>query len=55
VLKASHLINIFLTVNKLNTTVNGQSKMIEVAPTLMNNRTMVPIRFVSESMEARVD
>lgn len=55
VLKASHLINIYLTVDKLNTTVNGLSKTIDVAPTLINNRTMVPIRFVSESMGAKVD
>lgn len=54
-LKANDLINIYLTVDKLNTTVNGQSKNIDVSPTLVNNRTMVPIRFVSESMGTKVN
>jgi len=35
--------------------VNGAKKPLDQPPIIMNNRTMVPIRFVSEAMGAKVD
>ncbi|MEW6698175.1 MAG: alkaline phosphatase [Bacillota bacterium] len=55
VLKAKDLINIKLAVNKTGTTVNGETRTLDVAPALINNRTMVPLRFVGESMGAKVE
>ncbi|OPY57983.1 MAG: hypothetical protein A4E55_01251 [Pelotomaculum sp. PtaU1.Bin035] len=34
---------------------NNQPVYLEVPPTIMNDRTLVPLRFVSEALEARVD
>ncbi len=34
--------------------VNGTEKPLDQPPVIMNNRTMVPIRFVSEAMGANV-
>ena len=35
--------------------VNGQRITMDVAPLIMNNRTLVPVRFVSEAFGADVD
>lgn len=36
-------------------TVNGQSKNMDIAPMMVNNRTLVPARFVAEAFNCRVD
>ncbi len=36
--------------DKTNIRVNGQSKTIDVAPTTINSRTMVPVRFVADNI-----
>lgn len=36
--------------NKNSISVNGQSKTIDVAPTTINDRTMVPVRFVADNI-----
>lgn len=48
---------IILTVDSLLASVNGQLYTLEVAPFIVTetNRTMVPIRFISEALKAHVD
>lgn len=41
--------NMVLTINDKNINVDGKTKTTDVAPTLHNNRTYVPIRFISEN------
>ncbi|QOR36774.1 family 10 glycosylhydrolase [Clostridium sp. 'deep sea'] len=44
-----------LTLNNKNALLNGSSIVLNVAPTIIGNRTMVPARFVAESLHATVD
>ncbi|MGI6180365.1 stalk domain-containing protein [Butyricicoccus intestinisimiae] len=44
-----------LQLDNQTATLNGESILLDVPATLINNRTMVPIRFVSESLGAIVD
>jgi hypothetical protein len=45
-----------LTLNDHTTKINGEAQPpLEAAPFLMNGRTMVPIRFISEAMGARIE
>lgn len=44
-----------LTPNSRAAQVNGKSLILDVAPTLMSDRTMVPLRFISEYLGAQVD
>jgi hypothetical protein len=46
--------NIALTVNSKQAQVNGQAIELEVAPVILNGRTLVPLRFISEWMGAVV-
>ncbi|KXG78011.1 stalk domain-containing protein [Thermotalea metallivorans] len=55
VVKASKLMKIDLEIGKTTTKVNGQSKNNDVAPTIVNNRTMVPVRFIAENLGAEVN
>ncbi|MHB8984190.1 MAG: copper amine oxidase N-terminal domain-containing protein [Carboxydocellales bacterium] len=48
-------VSLILNVNKLSATVNGSKKSIDVAPFVENGRTLVPLRFVGESLGATVD
>lgn len=48
-------INIMMAIGSKNIRVNGVDYQMDVAPTVINNRTMVPVRFVSEHMGERVD
>lgn len=45
---------ITLRIGSTDATVNGQHKTLDVAATIINNRTLVPTRFVSESLGAEV-
>lgn len=47
--------NIILTINSKNTQVNGINKTIDTQAVLVNSRTMVPLRFISEEMGLKVD
>ncbi len=47
--------SVVMTLNNKNITVNGSSKAIDVAPTVINSRTMVPIRFAAENLGCQVD
>ena len=44
-----------LWIDKKNAKVNGVTKTLDVAPQIINNRTMVPLRFVSENLGCAVD
>lgn len=43
-----------LWLDKNNTKVNGNELTIEIAPTIINGRTMLPLRFVSENLGLNV-
>ena len=47
-------VNISLTINHNKATINGKSITLSAAPRLINGNTMVPLRFVSESLGADV-
>ena len=47
--------NMLLTIDNKNINVNGQNKVIDVAPTIYNDRTYVPVRFISENFGIDVD
>lgn len=53
VARAEKLVNIIMGLN-FATTVNGKETYSDVPLTLINNRTMVPVRFVSENFGAYV-
>lgn len=55
VLKTKNRVKISLVINKLETDVNGEVRRIDVPPTIINGRTMVPLRFVSECLGAGVE
>lgn len=44
-----------LVINRRSAAVNGQSKPLDVAPVLVNGRTMVPVRFIAETLGAVVN
>jgi len=44
----SHKVEMWL--DKTNIQVNGQNKTIDVAPTTINGRTMVSVRFVADNI-----
>lgn len=54
VIKAKSLTQIRLKFNELHTTVNGVKKSNDVAPIVVNDRTMVPARFIAENLGADV-
>lgn len=35
--------------------INGEEKMMDVAPVIIDNRTLVPVRFVAEAFDCDVD
>ena len=43
-----------LTIGDVNATVNGENVANDVAPMIVNGRTMLPIRFVAENLGAKV-
>ncbi len=47
--------NIILTLGSSEAVVNGANVTLDVAPEEINGRTMVPLRFVSETLEMKVE
>jgi hypothetical protein len=43
-----------LSINSKTAKVNGQETTLDVPPTVVNNRTLVPVRFISETLGANV-
>ncbi len=48
-------ITIVMEIGKTTYTVNGEEKTLDVPAQIMSDRTMIPVRAVSESFECRVD
>ena len=46
---------IVLTINKQEMQINGVTKVLDCAPLIVDDRTFVPIRFVSEALDAVVE
>lgn len=46
---------VIATINSKNVYINGEIKILDVPPMVVNDRTMVPVRFVAESFGANVD
>lgn len=46
---------IILTVGSTQALVNGQAVTLEVAPQIVNDRTMVPLRFIAEALGGTVE
>lgn len=47
--------NIQLTLNSSNAIVNGQTKTLDVPAQIIDGNTMVPVRFVAESLDCAVN
>ncbi|MFZ5966096.1 MAG: copper amine oxidase N-terminal domain-containing protein [Bacillota bacterium] len=54
VVKANKMKSISLTIDSLNSKVNGVNKANDAAPIIINNRTMVPVRFIAENLGVEV-
>ncbi len=46
---------IILTIGQKDAVVFGKTKISDVAPKIVNGRTMLPVRFIAESLGAKVD
>ncbi len=46
---------IILTINNTTAYLNGEAQTLDTAPTIINDRTMLPIRFIAESFGFDVD
>jgi len=53
--KAENVKTIVIYVGKTTGTIDGKSTTLDQAPVIVNGRTMVPIRFISEAFGATVD
>lgn len=47
--------NVQLTIDSKTLLKNGQTSQMDVAPTIVNDRTMVPVRFIAEALGGTVD
>lgn len=47
--------NVVLTVNQTKAYINGQEQLLDVPAKVVNGRTLVPLRFVGQSLNATVD
>jgi uncharacterized protein YbbC (DUF1343 family) len=45
---------ILFTINSTSATVNGEQRNMDTVPVIKNGRTMVPVRYVGEYLDARV-
>ncbi|MCL2564809.1 MAG: stalk domain-containing protein [Defluviitaleaceae bacterium] len=52
---AHSLASVILTIGDTTAFVSGTAKQLDVPPIITNDRTMVPLRFISEAMGATVD
>ena len=48
-------ITIILRIGSTSASVNGKEKTLLLAPEIINDSTMIPIRFVSEELNMNVD
>ncbi|MBQ9133988.1 MAG: family 43 glycosylhydrolase [Clostridia bacterium] len=52
---ASAAVEVKMTVGSTTAYVNGIAKTLDAAPVIQNSRTMLPVRFVAESFDAKVE
>lgn len=52
---ASPAVEVKMTVGSVTAYVNGIAKTLDAAPVIKNSRTMLPVRFVAESFDAKVE
>jgi hypothetical protein len=43
-----------LTIDSTTAYIDGKAMIMDVPPTILNQRTMVPLRFISEALGAKV-
>ena len=55
VMQVKNLATISVTIDSNIAIVNGEYKQIDVPPMIINNRTMVPLRFIGEALGAEVN
>ncbi len=48
-------VSILLTIGKKDATINGKTVANDVAPKIVNERTVLPIRFIAEALGAKVE
>ena len=46
---------VIATINSKNVYISGETKTLDVPPMIINDRTLVPVRFVAESFGANVN
>ena len=51
---AETTIELKMTVGKTTYTLNGEQKTMDVAPLIINSRTMLPVRYVAEALGAEI-
>ena len=51
---ASAGVELKMTVGKTTYTLNGETKTMDVAPIIINSRTMLPVRYVAEALGAEI-
>lgn len=51
---AADPVNITLQINSRSMTINGYSREMDVAPFIDKDRTLVPVKFISEALSASV-
>ncbi|MBQ4599648.1 MAG: family 43 glycosylhydrolase [Clostridia bacterium] len=51
---ASAGVELKMTVGKTDYTLNGEQKTMDVAPIIINSRTMLPVRYVAEALGAEI-
>ena len=47
--------NVQLTIDSKTLLKNGEASQMDVAPTIVNDRTMVPVRFIAEALGGMVE
>lgn len=51
---AGPAVTLKMTLGKTDYTVNGEAKTMDVAPIIVNSRTMLPVRYVAEALGAEI-
>ena len=51
---AGPAVELKMTLGKTDYTVNGETKTMDVAPIIRNDRTMLPVRYVAEALGAEI-
>ena len=47
-------VTVILTVNQAEYFINGESRQMDAAPVIIENRTMLPVRFIAENLGCSV-